>query len=111
MRNGTVGDPGVHVIEQILRLETQLQAARFTPQPEIFQKREIPLAEARAAHVWYRAAHVADLEALHQAERRGIEIGPEICRALESAVTAHVVVIGNARSHKPGPARSSPSAV
>src|SRR3989442_15978108 len=58
LRNRPIGVPGVHVIEQILRLETQLQAARFTPQPEIFQKREIPLAESRAAHIRYCAAHV-----------------------------------------------------
>src|SRR5258708_16818671 len=72
LRNRPVGVPGVHMIEQILRLETQLQAARFAPQPEIFQKREIPLAEARAAHIRYGAAHIADLEA----DRKSTRLNP-----------------------------------
>src|SRR5579885_221800 len=77
---------GVHMIEQVLRFETQLQLALLAHQRELLEHRHIPLGKAGTTPVRERTGHVADFEPLRQAESARVDVILETRRALQSRV-------------------------
>ncbi len=89
----TVGVAGIHVVQDVLRFEPQLQPPRFREHRERLHQGKIPLREAGTAHLRKVARDVADLIPLHDAERTGAEIGGVPRCTVQCLVPAHPAVV------------------